>query len=63
MVHYTFILLFFIATLVGCSSEDRKATTDRQAEQQVERIKAPIDKAKEAAALIEQHNNQSLPDQ
>ncbi len=64
MRHALFILitLTLLTPLSGCSAEDRKSATDKEANRQVERIKAPIDKAKKAAELLERHNQQKLPD-
>lgn len=56
------ITLALLIPLAGCSSEDRKTATDKEAKRQVERIKKPIDLAKKAAKLIEKHNQQQLPD-
>ena len=54
--------ILFIIILAGCSSEERKEFTDNEAQKQVDHIKKPIDKAKDAAKLLEQHNAQQLPD-
>lgn len=58
-MQYMLILLLLIP-LASCSSEDRKAVTDKEAQKQVDRINDPINKAKEAAQLLEQHNQQQL---
>ena len=57
-------LLFSLILLSACSSEERQTITDKEAQKQVERIKAPIDKAKDAAKILERHNQpqQTLPD-
>ena len=62
MPHILLILVFFLVSLTGCSSEDRQTITDKEAQRQVDRIKEPIDKAKDAAKLLEKHNQQQLPD-
>ena len=57
------ILILCLTSLTGCSSEERKTITDKEAQKQVDHIKKPIDKAKEAAKLLDQHNQQQqLPD-
>ncbi len=55
--------LFFTLTLfTGCSSEEREAMTDKEAQRQVDHIKQPIEKAKDAAKMLDQHyKEQQLP--
>ncbi len=57
-----FVGLFFLATLVGCSSEDRDEFTEKQAEKITDSIKKPIDQAKDAARQLDKHNTQ-FPEQ
>lgn len=55
------IALLLVATLSGCSSEDRQAVTDKEAQKQIDRIRQPIDQARDAVRQLEKHN-EPLPD-
>lgn len=55
------ITLLLPTCLSACSSEDRQAVTDKEAQKQIDRIRQPIDKARDAVRQLEKHN-ESLPD-
>jgi hypothetical protein len=62
MIQCILALLLSTTILLGCSSEERKAATDKEAQRQVDRINDPINKAKKVADILEKHNQQQLPD-
>jgi histidinol dehydrogenase len=60
------LCLTSLTSLTGCSSEDREAITDKEAQKQVDRIRKPIEDAKQAVKRINKYHQeqqqQHLPD-